>query len=272
MGVQGIVPAVPPVSGLDRWLLLALPLLLAAEFAGSRCRSASFRRLLRLAAVAVAVQVILYGSIHFRAAPAVQLLPGLTLGGLVTVMAAGGVMAAVTELCDGSAGAATSVQAILVILTLQAGAATVMLGGWISGGAAALPLAGSCLGMVIASLGLRSPLAVGLVIRWGVRSLCGVVLLGHFFGRLTFLQSLMLLSAAVTTLCLPLPKRRVSARLHVRVRCVLGVLLLALVLIPAIAQFIERMRPLLSAAPVIRSNESAWLIDDEAGEQGDGWA
>lgn len=246
LAVQGVVPAVPPVTGLDRWLLIGFPLLLSADAFGARWLSIPSSRLLRLSAAAMAAPIILYGSIHFEAVPAVPLLPGLTAGGLFTVIAAGCLLVTMTALNDHSATEPPLLAAAFVVLTLQVAAATVMLGGWIRGGAAALPLAGSCTGILLASPGLRNRLAAVLVIRWGVWSLCGVVLLGHFFGRLSVLQSLLLLAAAVTGPLLTLPTRRIAVRFRATIRCILTLLLLALVLIPAILQFLARMKPLLS--------------------------
>jgi hypothetical protein len=136
--------------------------------------------------------------------------------------------------------------AALVILTLQVAAATVMPGGWIRGGAAALPFAGSGPGVLLVLTGLRKSPAAVLVSRWEVWSLCGVVLLGHFFGRLSVLQSLLLLAAPVSASGLLLPKRQVAVRFRAMSRCLFTGLLLALVLIPAIVEFLQRMRPLLS--------------------------
>ncbi|MGV2336216.1 MAG UNVERIFIED_CONTAM: hypothetical protein LVR18_19625 [Planctomycetaceae bacterium] len=246
LAVQGVVPALPPVSGLDRWLLIGLPLLLCADATGARWLTVSSAARLRLTAALVVAPVILYGSVHVEAAPTVRLFPGLTAGGMFFLIAAGSVLVTMTALTERFASGASLFDAALVILTLQVAAATVMLGGWIRGGAAALPFAGSGLGVLLILTGLRKSPAAVLVSRWGVWSLCGVVLLGHFFGRLSVLQSLLLLAAPVSASGLPLPRRLVAVRFRAIFRCLFTGLLLALVLIPAIVEFLQRMRPLLS--------------------------
>jgi len=118
----------------------------------------------------------------------------------------------------------------------------VMLGGWVRGGAMALPFAGSCAGMLLTGFALSQVTVVAVMIRWTCLSLSGVVLLGHFFGRLTWLQAVLLLFAAVIP---PLPGL-CSARRRGTFCYLLTLLILAAVLMPALTAFAERMRPLMS--------------------------
>ncbi|MEY3173512.1 MAG: hypothetical protein RLZZ436_1426 [Planctomycetota bacterium] len=247
MATQGIAPALPPASGLDRWLLIAIPLLLVVDAA---CFAALFRqqtRLLRLAAAATAAPVILFGSVHLQVTPELTLLPGLTLGGLLTVMAACGTLAAVTMLADRGSEVSMVWRASGSLLVLQAAGMTVMLGGWIRGGAAALPFSGSCAGILLCGLTLRQPATAAVINRWACWSLSGVVLLGHFFGRLSLLQSGLLIFGAVLPPLVPLPNGLKSGRIRLVVCCLLTLVTLATVLVPAVVDFFVRMRPLLSA-------------------------
>ncbi len=250
--VQGVMPAVPPVSGLDRWLLIALPFLLAVDAGASLLLNARAERLLRLAAAAAVAPVILWGSIHFEVAPELRILPQLTLGGLLTVSTAACVLIMMTAQTHRPCDAHPVLRAGLVILTLQSAAAAVMLGGWIRGGTAALPLAGSGLGILFASLVLQQPLAAAAVIRWSVWSLCGVLLTGHFFGRLSLLQSALLCTAASVPLLVPLPAKSAAKTLRTTIICLLTLLLLVLVLVPAVIAFLSRMQPLLALQYDIR--------------------
>ncbi|MFM7058844.1 MAG: hypothetical protein ACKO2P_18185 [Planctomycetota bacterium] len=251
LSVQGAIPAVPPVTGLDRWLLIGLPWLLIADVAGSFLRRWQPARYLRSSAALIVAPVILHGSVHLEAAPALRVLSELTVGGLLTVTIAACVMLVMTTLADRprhhSANLVPMLHAGLAVLTLQVAAATVMLGGWIRGGAAALPVAGSCIGLLTAAGVSRRPLVAALVYRWSIWSLCGVVLLGHFFGRLGLVQSTLLLSAAAIPELVPLPQKPGTNATHTFAACLLTLLLLALVLIPAICTFMDRMSPLLAA-------------------------
>lgn len=74
-----------------------------------------------------------------------------------------------------------------------------------------------------------------------------MVLLGHFFGRLSLLQSGLLIFGAVLPPLVPLPNGLKSGRIRLVVCCLLTLVTLATVLVPAVADFFVRMRPLLSA-------------------------
>lgn len=244
LAVQGIRPAFPPTTALDRWLLIALPVLLLSDVVASN--APPIRRsglLLRVLAVVVAVPIILFGSVHLQAAPEWSLLPGLTLGGLLITVCACALTAFVATLAEISSGISVVPRATLCVLTLQVAGLTVMLGGWVRGGAMALPCAGSCAGLLLTGVALSRETPVAVTIRWACLSLCGVVLLGYFFGRLTLLQAVLLLLAAVIPP--PMPGLR-SARRRSVCRCLLTLLILAAVLVPALVAFAERMRPLMS--------------------------
>ena len=243
LAVQGIRPAFPPTTALDRWLLIALPVLLLADIVASN--GPPNRRsglIVRGLAAAVAVPIILFGSVHLQAAPAWLLLPGLTAGGLLITVCACALTVLVATLASISSEISAVPRATLCLLTLQVAGFTVMLGGWVRGGAMALPFAGSCAGMLLTGFALSQVTVVAVMIRWTCLSLSGVVLLGHFFGRLTWLQAVLLLFAAVIP---PLPGL-CSARRRGTFCYLLTLLILAAVLIPALAAFAERMRPLMS--------------------------
>lgn len=247
LAVQGIRPAVPPMTALDRWLLVAMPVLLLAEGMASNAPPSSRGGLpLRGLAAAASAPIILFGSVHLQSAPEWSLLPGLTVGGLLMTVSACALMAMVSTLACISSGISVVPRATLCVLTLQVAGLTVMLGGWVRGGAMALPLAGSCAGMLLTGVALSWVTVVEVTLRWACLSLCGVVLLGHFFGRLSLLQAVLLLLAAVLPpLVPPLPGLR-SVRRRGIVGGLLTLLILAAVIVPAFAAFADRMRPLLS--------------------------
>lgn len=256
LAVQGICPAFPPTTALDRWLLIALPMLLLADVVAAQAPLVrGHGLLLRVLAAVAAVPGILFGSVHLQAAPEWSLLPGLTLGGLLITVFACALVAVVATLAETSSGISVVSRAALCVLTLQVAGLTVMLGGWIRGGALALPFAGSCGGMLLTGAVLSRATAVAVTIRWACLSLCGVVLLGHFFGRLTLFQGLLLLLAAVIPPQLPSLQCLRSGRRHSIAVCLLTLLILAAVLVPALAAFAERMRPLLSGMVLERISE-----------------
>jgi hypothetical protein len=243
LAVQGLRPAFPPTTALDRWLLIALPVLLLADIVASN--SPPIRRsglMARGLAAAAAVPIILFGSVHLQAAPEWSLLPGLTSGGLLITVCTCALTALVATLACIPSEISAVPRATLCVLTLQVAGLTVMLGGWVRGGAMALPFAGSCAGMLLTGVAMSQVTVVAATIRWTCLSLCGVVLLGHFFGRLTWLQAVLLLFAAVIP---PLPGL-CSSRGRGIFCSLLTLLILAAVLVPALAAFAERMRPLMS--------------------------
>lgn len=251
MAMQGIVPALPLVSGLDRWLAIGLPLLLLADVVcccWSLQKFISWPRYLAAAAIAI---VILFGSVHLQVESDAGLWAGSPAAVVLTVVLSGILMMLLTGLAVRDRDAselnqlAAGVRTGLALCALQTAAVVVMLGGWIGCGAAALPLTGACGGVLLIGLAARQRSLVDVASHWVCWSLGGVILLGHFFGRLTIPQAGMILVAAA----IPLVAIRGNQSVRVRVLVVwalVAVVLFLSVLIPAVLEFQRRMSVLLS--------------------------
>ncbi len=251
MAVQGILPAFPLVSALDRWLAIGLPMLMLADVAGCFLHQQLAVRWIKVVAAVAVAPVILYGSVHLQVMPDASAQSGSSSFGLLPLAAAGGVLLLLTLLADSSAAkpdlqrTAAGIYSGLILLTVQVTAVVVMLGGWIGCGAAALPVTGAGTGLLLAGLLLRQHAAVTVVIRWASRSLGGIIVLGHYFGRLTVAQAALILAAAVIPLLVLRSGRGLQSR-GLWVSAVLTLLFLSLVLLPAILEFQRRMAVLLS--------------------------
>jgi hypothetical protein len=140
------------------------------------------------------------------------------------------------------------------MLATQCAGLTVMMAGYIKGGAAAFPLAATLAATTVGARLAAKPLAPAIV-GVGVVNLFGVLFIGRFFGRLSTGCSLALLLAPLLCWVTELPPLRKGNRWLV------GLLRLALVAIPllvilAIAKraFDRDMAPLLGDAHATTEN------------------
>ncbi len=252
MAMQGIVPALPLVSGLDRWLAIGLPLLLLADVVCCCWSLQRSARWLRFVGAVCVAPIILFGSVHLRPVAGEAAWGGVAASGLMTLVTASTVMILLTMLAGDQGkdrsltAAAYGIAAGSILLSLQVAAIVVMLGGWIGCGAAVLPLTGAGGGVMLTGIIRRQQAVLIVARRWACWGLGGVILLGHFFGRLTERQAAVLLfAAAVASLPISLlsgyPRRQSTA-----VCFLLALLMLAGLLIPAIVEFQRRMASLLS--------------------------
>jgi hypothetical protein len=206
LAVQRSVPDIPPANGLDRFLTLILPALLAAEFLGA-CGGIRGRCLavLRILSCVVIPAVILFDSIHLRSPPNWLLVPGLTGGGGLVLVCCSLLTALFDHFVQRRLVDSPGVLAVACLMSLQSAGIAVMLGGWIRGGAAALPLAGACSGVCLVGALLDQQSVLRAAARVASWSLLNMLLLGHFFGRLSLLDTACLASAVLLPPCVPVP-------------------------------------------------------------------
>ena len=151
-GILSLIPAWPPASALDRFLSMVVPASLGIELlAGIRRVPAWLLRCLRICLITTIPVILLHGSVYLSGAdtewPLWRTYTAMALcSALLT-----GIWALLALLSRRSPGVSIS---FAVCLTTQCAGATVMMAGYIKGGAVALPL--------VATL-MASTIAIGLI-------------------------------------------------------------------------------------------------------------
>ena len=175
-----LLPRTPPRSGMDRFLLIVWPVgcLLEGLLAGLRLQVGHAKAVavgsgVRLAAACVLGWVLLWGSVHLRGEPAWLLLAAWAV-------ATAGVWQVLPRQTS------QRVVAAAICFALVAAGVLIVLGGWLKGGLAALPLAVT-IGLV--AWRVRDKRLRGVVIGCGAAAVVGLVVLGQFFGRVSVLQA-----------------------------------------------------------------------------------
>jgi hypothetical protein len=233
----------PPANALDRFMSILIPACVAVELVlGIRPLRPVIAWTLRLAVAGAATPVLLYGSVHLTGANG----PSVGQGGMV-VAVGGGLLAvewALLAWLSQRSSSGVSISGALCLSILCAGLA-VMLGGYLKGGAAVFPLAGTLAAVTVASRWLTArlpPVVLGL----GVLCLFGIAGIGHFFGRLSSERALVLCAAPLLCWLTELPG------LRRRPAWVIGSLRLLLVAIPVLVvialakrDFDQKFAPLL---------------------------
>lgn len=246
----------PPASGLSRLLTIVLPLALAIEL-----MSAGFtlQRWLawcgRLALAMSAGRILLHGSVYLGSGEAgwsAMLAAGVYLlgGGLLIL-----VWTLLSWLSRRAAG--VSVTLSLAQAALCGGLAT-MLAGYLSGGAASLPVAGALAGCALAN-GLRKFPGDGFkgAIGVGTVALFGLLYVAHFFGQLSAARALVIFLAPILCWASELPVlHRQPAWRRGLVRLALVAIPLVVVVVLAKRDFDRDTLPLLSRAALPDQKES----------------
>jgi hypothetical protein len=242
------LPALPPTTGLDRFLVILLPVALAIEAEAAAHWLGGFWLTAERGCVALlAVPVLLHGSVWLEGrAPAVAILAAA----LFFWASWEGITGEVRASRDRVAAAVTGLALIVAGLSIA-------MAGWLKGGLVALPLAGALAGALVAdwrgtrdgdghaSSGLPGLTAAGVV------ALFGLVVVGRCFGRLGSPAALLVLLAPLLAV-IPaaigrgLPASRASRLMgSAPYRFLLAVVPLAIVLWGAKADFDTRMGRLL---------------------------
>ncbi len=183
----------PPVKGLDRLLLIIVPATIGIELiAGFPCIPRSVAWLMRTCLAVAAPRILLRGSVYLSS-------PGsdrdLWLSGAELVLWSSlliGTWRLLTLLSARSPG--ISIPMALAMTTQSAGL-TIMMAGYIKGGAATIPLAAALVGTTVATYLMRNRISLSGAIGIGVVGLFGILFIGRFFGRLSTACALTLLLA-----------------------------------------------------------------------------
>jgi len=249
----------PPASALDRLLTIVLPAVLGIEWiAGLPRVSAWGAWLLRLLLAAAVPRILLHGSVYLRDS-----------GGEWTRFESGATMAASAALLVGAWGwlswlarrsPGVSIPLSLV-LSVECAGATVMMAGYLQGGAAAFPfgamLAATSLAAALMAKRFETPGNLGLpaIVGCGVVGLFGLLFVGRFFGRISTGDALAMLFAPLLCWATELPLLRGRKPWIVgSLRLVLVAIPLVIVLAAAKREFDREMAPLLGSvqASIVR--------------------
>jgi len=243
----------PPVKGLDRLITVVIPAILCIELI------AGFERVppwaawfLRISLAAATPGILLHGSVYLSGADgewtsweagAVLAVWGVLLAGLWSLM---------SWLSRRSPG--VSIPFALSLAILSAGV-TVMMAGYIKGGAAAFPLAATVVATTVGAwlISKRSSILVNFdasaIIGIGMVGLFGVLFIGRFYGRLSTASALAMLLAPLLCWATELPQLRNRRPWLVgSIRLALVAIPLVVVLVLAKRTFDRDMAPLLSQA------------------------
>lgn len=243
-GVLKLMPAFPPRSSLDRLLVIVLPCALLLETLGSlpgftAGRMTNARSLWAL----LSMWILLFDSVYLRGVQD----EWNQVAAFTTIAFCGALFAIVWWLVIRmDVTGAGPVVPFALAMSILSGGILVILGGYIKGGSASLPLAGAMLGFGAANCMRATPRPASPVLALGVASLFGIVFVGRFFGRVTT-------ATGITTVLAPLlaglPILLRIPPTRNRLRLVLAVVLVAipLTIVVAIAKrdFDIRMAPLL---------------------------
>ncbi|MDG2131492.1 MAG: hypothetical protein P8K08_26070 [Fuerstiella sp.] len=266
-GVLSLLPVWPPANGLDRFLTVLVPAVLSIELlAGIQRVPLSFLWALRIGLATAAPLILLYGSVYLSGFD-----NDWPLRRTSTVMAAcsallTGVWALLGRLAQRSPGVSIP---FAVCLTTQCAGLTVMMAGYIKGGAAALLLVAVLLATIIAArlmarrFGEVAENCTLATLGVGVVSLFGVLFIGRFFGRLSTGSALIMLLAPLICWATELPQLR-----H-RKPWVVGWLRITLVSVPLVFVLVEAKRDFVrDMAPLLGQGEPATIeLTAQAGDR-----
>ena len=238
-------PSWPPASALDRLLTAVLPAVIGVELlATAPWISARIKTALRFVLAIAMVRVLLHGSVHLA-----------LRDGRVDVLLA------TARLVVGGLAIATFWHLILLLnrrssnaslplalaLAIASGGAATLLGGYVRGGEAALPLAAALAATGLVSLALKQPDAGEGLIGIGVVGLAGLLIVGHFFGRLTTARAWAIFAAPLMCWIAELPTfRNIRTWQLIALRLLLVAIPVVAVLLLAGQDFRNEMRRLLS--------------------------
>ncbi len=241
----------PPVNCLDRLLMIVLPIAIGIELiAGFEFTPRPVAWLLRISLAAAMPRILLHGSVY---------LTDWTLWQAVLVMTFWCVLlAGLWSLLAWLSGRSPGVTIPLALcLAIQCAAMTVIMAGYLKGGAAGFPLVATlaCTAIAAKLITTRSgatspqlPENVGIgVVGIGVVGLFGLLFMGRFFGRISTADALIMLLAPLLCWASEAPQLRDRKPWLVgSVRLLLVAIPLLVVLAQAKLKFDRDMSPLLS--------------------------
>ena len=234
----------PPVNGLDRLLLIIVPLALGIELiAGFPWVPRSISWAMRICLAVSAPRILLHGSVYLTSAGSDrdlwQSAAQLVLCSIMLI----GMWGLLTMLSARSPGISIP---LALAMTTQSAGLTIMMAGYIKGGAATIPLAAALVGTTVTTYLMRKQSRLSGTIGIGVVGLFGVLFIGRFFGRLSNLCALMLLLTPLLLWVSEIPcLRHRKPWLVGSVRLLLVALPLVAALALAKYEFDRKMAPLL---------------------------
>lgn len=243
----------PPANGLDRLLTLVVPLTLGIELlAGWSYVPRTTCWLLRLILIAAIPRVLLHQSVYLSGEGDWTL--GMASSALaISSLLLGGVWVLLSRLSDRAPGVSIP---FALGLTILCSGATVMLAGYIKGGAAAIPLAAALIATAIAGklatcrAKLPTPVEAPALVAIGVVGLAGILLVGHFFGRLSTPAALTLLLAPLLCWLTELPYLKTRPPWLIgSLRVFFVAVPLLVILLLAKSEFDRELGPLVSHSP-----------------------
>jgi hypothetical protein len=251
----GVRPHWPPGEDQDRLLLVLFPAIILAEVIAAiifsipseenRHKLQWLAWLPRLALAALASRILLHDTSYLKdlSGPGSrQWTPEQTwiiLGSLTAVLI--GVWFLLARLTQREPGRTVP---FTVAIACAGTAVVMMMSGYASGGPLAMPLAGAVVGIVVTSLVLKGDVNLTGVLGVAVVGLFGLLVIGHFFGELTWTNAALLFFAPLLGWLAEFPLVR---RINPRIRASLGVVLTAIPVAIALAlaqqKFIENSAP-----------------------------
>lgn len=254
----------PPLNGLDRFLTIVIPAVLGIElftsFASTAPRVAWF---LRLSLATAIPRILLHGSVYLNDQNAWSAWQGIAIlvaSGLTLI-----ILWVLLNWLSRRSDTDVSIALSLALATHCAGI-SIMMAGYLKGGAAAFPLAAALLATSLARLASKhgTPALIGI----GVVNLFGVVFIGCFFGRLPIAYALPLLLAPLLCWITELPGMRTRTHRSVAtIRLILVTIPVIVVLVLVKRDFDRTMRPLLNSAssnPAVAASTSTRPVSPRA--------
>ncbi|MEO2015250.1 MAG: hypothetical protein ABGZ53_12845 [Fuerstiella sp.] len=202
----------PPANALDRFLTIVIPVALGIELlAGFPCVPSWGAWFLRIGLTATMPRILLHGSVYLSGYDSDWPLWRTNTALAVCAVLLTGVWALLALLSKRSPGVSIS---LALCLTIQCAGLTVMMAGYIKGGAAALPLVATLMATTIAArliskrFGTVANDRVLAITGIGVVGLFGLLFIGHFFGRLSTGSALTMLLAPLLCWATEMPLLR----------------------------------------------------------------
>jgi hypothetical protein len=241
----------PPTNGISRLLFLVVPAVFLVELlAGSRVAPPWILWLLRTSLAAATGRILLHGSVYLGGPRSEW--TTIQAGQVLTICAAF-LMAEWGLLSWLSRRSARIAVPLAISLTLQAAGIAIMLAGYVTGGAAALPLVAAIVGATISACLFvpRSDSAAAIGV--GTVGLFGLLFIGRFFGAVSTSAALTLMLSPLLCWVIEIPiLRRRNRWLVGAIGLFVVAIPLSIVLFLAKQEFDQKTRPLISQSCSVR--------------------